>query len=93
MSSKLPIIFGFVGLISIIAGTSYYFMNKDKNSDNKNSTEDYGSNKGPQNNKVVFSNTKVNPEPLGLMENYFGGKRSKKKKYFKKNKSKKNGKK
>ena len=93
MSSKLSIIFGFVGLISIIAGTSYYFMNKNKNTDNKNSTEDYGSNKGPQNNKVVFSNTKVNPEPSGLMENYFGGKRSKKNKYSRKNKSKKNGKK
>ena len=85
MTSKLPTIFGFVGLISIIAGTSYYFMN---NNDNNYST-DYGANKGPQTNRVVFSNQKVNPEPSGLINNYFGGKRSKKRKYYKKNKSKK----
>jgi hypothetical protein len=90
MSSKLPTIFGFIGLISIIAGTSYYFMNNNDNkySDNNYST-DYGANKGPQTNRVVFSNQKVNPEPSGLINNYFGGKHSKKRKYSKKNKSKK----
>ena len=93
MSSKLPTIFGFIGLISILAGTSYYFMNRNKNGDNNSSTDDYGANKGPQNNRVIFSNAKVNPEPEGLINNYFGGKRSKKKKYSRKNKSKKNGKK
>ena len=92
MKSNSFVIIGFVGLISIIAGSSYYFMNNNKDSDNNYST-DYGANKGPQTNRVIFSNTNVNSEPSGLMENYFGGKRSKKKKSYKKNKSKKNGKK
>jgi hypothetical protein len=93
MSSKLPTIFGFIGLISILAGTSYYFMNRNKNGDNNSSTDDYGANKGPQNNRVIFSNKNINPEPPGLIDNYFGGKRSKKKKNYRKNKSKKNCKK
>ena len=67
-------------------------MNKNKNNDNNNSTDDYGANKRPQNNRVIFSNKNVNSEPEGLINNYFGGKYSKKKKY-RKNKSKKNGKK
>jgi|688.fasta_scaffold886878_2 hypothetical protein len=92
MSSKLPAIFGVIGLISILAGSGYYFMYRNKD-DNNYSTDDYGANKGPQNNRVIFSNAKVNPEPEGLINNYFGGKRSKKKKYSRKNKSKKNGKK
>jgi len=92
MKTNSFVIIGFVGLISIIAGTSYYFMNNNKDSDN-NYSNDYGANKGPQNNRVIFSNKNVNSEPEGLINNYFGGKRSKKKKYSKKNKSKKNGKK
>ena len=92
MSSKLPAIFGVIGLISILAGSGYYFMYRNKD-DYYYSTDDYGANKGPQNNRVIFSNAKVNPEPKGLINNYFGGKRSKKKKYSRKNKSKKNGKK
>jgi len=90
MKSNSVVIIGFVGLISILAGGSYYFMNKNKDN---STTENYGANKGSQNNRVIFSNQKVNPEPSGLIENYFGGKRSKKKKYSKKNNSKKNGKK
>ena len=92
MKSSSFVIIGFVGLISIIAGTSYYFMNNNKDSDNNYST-DYGANKVPQTNRVIFSNKNVNSEPEGLINNYFGGKRSKKKKCYKKNKSKKNGKK
>jgi len=92
MTSKLPAIFGVIGLISILAGSGYYFMYRNKDGNNY-STDDYGANKGPQNNRVIFSNAKVNPEPEGLINNYFGGKRSKKKKYYRKNKSKKNGKK
>lgn len=92
MSSKLPAIFGVIGLISILAGSGYYFMYRNKDGNNY-STDDYGANKGPQNNRVIFSNAKVNPEPEGLINNYFGGKRSKKKKYSRKNKSKKNSKK
>ena len=94
MKTNSFVIIGFVGLISIIAGTSYYFMNKNDNKDSDNNySNDYGANKGPQNNRVIFSNKNINPEPPGLIDNYFGGKRSKKKKNYRKNKSKKNCKK
>ena len=89
MKSTPFVIIGFVGLLSMIAGTSYYFINKDKDINN-NYLTDYGPNKGPQNHRVVFSNKNSIPEEL--IENYFGGKLSKKKNY-KKNKSKKNRKK
>lgn len=89
MKSTPFVIIGFVGLLSMIAGTSYYFINKDKDINN-NYLTDYGPNKGPQNHRVVFSNK--NSIPKELIENYFGGKLSKKKNY-KKNKSKKNRKK
>ena len=95
MKSNSFVIIGFVGLISIIAGTSYYFMNNNdyKDNDNNNYSTDYGANKVPQTNRVIISNKNVNSEPEGLINNYFGGKRSKKKKCYKKNKSKKNCKK
>ena len=88
MKSNSIVIIGFVGFISMIAGTSYYFMNKNDNKDNDNKySTDYGANKGSQTNRIIFSNKNVNSEPKGLINNYFGGKRSKK------NKSKKNCKK
>jgi hypothetical protein len=90
MKSTPFVIIGFVGLLSMIAGTSYYFINKDKDINN-NYLTDYGPNKGPQNHRVVFSNKNSIPEEL-IIEKYFGGKLSKKKNY-KKNKSKKNRKK
>jgi hypothetical protein len=81
MKNPTILIISFVSLISMIAAGSY-FMKKNDGSANSE-IETVGRN------KIVFSN--INPIPSELKENYFGGKRSKKKKYSKKNKSKKNG--
>jgi hypothetical protein len=66
-------------ILAAVGGGSYFLMGSNKNSvDNL----DTGYSRG---NRIVASNVK--PIPSGLKENYFGGKRSKKRKNNRKNKS------
>ena len=75
--NKIFIIAG--AALAAIIGGSYFFMGGNKDSSNNIDT---GYSKG---NRVVSSN--INPVPSNLKENYFGGKRSKKKKNNRKNKT------
>ena len=72
---KTGIIIVAASILAAVGGASYFLMGGKKTS----TDVDTGYSKG---HRVVASN--VNPVPSGLKENYFGGKRTKKRKSIKK---------
>ena len=75
---KTEIIIVAASILAAVGGTSYFLMG------NKSSSNDIDSGYS-RGHRVVASN--VNPVPSELKENYFGGKRSKKRKTIRKNKT------
>jgi len=65
-------------ILAAVGGASYFLMGS------KNSSNDVDSNYN-KGSRIVMSN--INPVPSELKENYFGGKRSKKRKTIRKNKT------
>ena len=65
-------------ILAAVGGASYFLMGGKKSS----TDVDTGYNKGS---RIVMSN--INPVPSELKENYFGGKRTKKRKSIRKNKT------
>jgi hypothetical protein len=75
---KTEIIIVAASILAAIGGTSYFLMGGKKSSNDVDSNYNKGS-------RIVMSN--INPVPSELKENYFGGKRSKKRKSIRKNKT------
>ncbi len=65
-------------ILAAVVGGSYFLMGSKKSSNDVDSNYNKGS-------RIVMSN--INPVPSELKENYFGGKRSKKRKNIRKNKT------
>ena len=75
---KTEIIIVAASILAAVGGASYFLMGSKKSS----TDVDTGYNKGS---RIVMSN--INPVPSELKENYFGGKRTKKRKSIRKNKT------
>jgi flagellar basal body-associated protein FliL len=75
---KTEIIIVAASILAAVVGGSYFLMGSKKSSNDVDSNYNKGS-------RIVMSN--INPVPSELKENYFGGKRSKKRKTIRKNKT------
>jgi hypothetical protein len=75
---KTEIIIIAASILAAVGGASYFLMGGKKSS----TDVDTGYSRG---NRIVMSN--INPVPPELKENYFGGKRTKKRKSIRKNKT------
>jgi hypothetical protein len=65
-------------ILAAVGGASYFLMGSKKSSNDVDSNYNKGS-------RIVMSN--INPVPSELKEGYFGGKRSKKRKSIRRNKT------